>query len=225
MPLFCARRPFQNASLPDADAGDGAQARDDGAFHDGGLDFQISLHAAQGSCRQRASMKNWPMIRSATGASAGTRKFRSWTISTYTPLGCVGERPDDVHPLGERLQMGETHLHPLAVDDLLARPRDRDAGACRGHLDDVAHRAALVVMDVAVMRQDARPAGEIGGGLEDALLGRAHRDRGGGVHQRRGKTRGTMADAGPKGKRRRRANGCLGFQARRASVRVRRNTV
>ena len=86
------------------------------------------------------------------------------------------KRPDDAHPAGERFQMQETEFHSVAINHELRSPGDRDPRACRRHLDNTALRTLVEKTDEAVMRQNARPLFEIGGGLENGFARSVHDD-------------------------------------------------
>ena len=84
--------------------------------------------------------------------------------------------PDDIHPFGPLFQVMKTNLAPLAVDDLLGCPGDRQAETPRRHHDKIAIRAALEITDVTIMRQDFRPELEIRRSLKDQRFRRGNDD-------------------------------------------------
>ena len=86
------------------------------------------------------------------------------------------ESPDDIHPFRPGFEMMKAHLDVLPVDHLLGGPGNGDAGADRGHDDEISVVRALQVTDVTIVRKDLRPQLQIGGGFEDGHLRRMHDD-------------------------------------------------
>src|SRR5438874_5157062 len=73
--------------------------------------------------------------------------------------------------------MKESDFVPVAVDDLLRCPRNRNAGTDGGHHDEIALGPAREVADVTVVGQNLRPELEVGGRFEDIALWRIDDDR------------------------------------------------
>lgn len=60
--------------------------------------------------------------------------------------------PHYAHSLRERFQVMEADFNPVAIDDLFRSPGNGNAGARRGHYDDVSAGAMFEVTDIAVVR-------------------------------------------------------------------------
>src|SRR5437764_13578040 len=73
--------------------------------------------------------------------------------------------------------MKESDFVPIAVDDLLRCPRNRNAGTDGRHYDEIALGPACEITDVAIVRQNLRPELEVGGHFEDIALRRIDDDR------------------------------------------------
>jgi len=98
-------------------------------------------------------------------------------------LGQIRECPDDTHSFCPVFHMMKTNLELVAIDDLLGRPRDRNAGSPRGHYHDVAIRSALQKFNVAIMRENFRPELQVCSRLEDRRLRRVHENGIGLMHE------------------------------------------
>jgi len=92
------------------------------------------------------------------------------------------KRPDYAHSLRECFHVMKADFNPVAIDDLFGSPRNGNAGARRGHYDDISTRAPFEVTDIAIVRQNARPQLQVRCRLENCHLRRAHDDGIGFVH-------------------------------------------
>src|SRR5689334_10105696 len=72
-------------------------------------------------------------------------------------VGCLLERPNDVHPFGERSQMMKPDLPVGAIDYLFRCPRDWKHAATRRHHHHILLPSAREIVDVAIMREYFRP--------------------------------------------------------------------
>ena len=134
-------------------------------------------------------IKKPPMIGSAIGASAATRKRSVMHDLDEHAGGRFLERPDDAHPAGERFQVQETNFHSVAIDHQLGGPGNRNAGTRRRHFHDAVIGAAFDETDIAIMRQETRPLFEIGDRLENSFARSVHDDGVAGLHESRKKSR------------------------------------
>jgi hypothetical protein len=92
------------------------------------------------------------------------------------------KRPHYAHSLRERFQVMKANFNVVAIDDLFGSPGNRNAGARRGHYDNVPTRATYEITDIAIVGENPRPQLQVRGRLENHHLRRAHDDGVGFVH-------------------------------------------
>jgi len=116
------------------------------------------------------------MIGSASQASAGTRNLQVVDDFHTRAVARRGERPDDGHAFGPFGEMDKVQFERAFIRPIIGLPRDRDARADRGHLHDIPPLARAEQADVAIVRQQLRPASEIADDGEDRFARCANED-------------------------------------------------